>query len=73
MSKEDQIERAKFLLTNRDFVLYVGACGCCGSPSVYLELEGEPIIFDPAQKDAKEVFMRAVDNCSIDTSTFSIT
>lgn len=68
MSEEEQIKRAKFLLTNRDFVLIVNGCGCCGSPSVYLELEGEPIIFDPEFKDHERVQMRSRDNVCIDTS-----
>lgn len=39
-----QIAKAKELLAQHGFKLSVEACGCCGSPWVRLEYQGQPII-----------------------------
>lgn len=63
----DQIARAETLLRNRDIKIVVSGCGCCGSPAVYLEIEGEPIIFDPDEK-SEELGRRVQDNARLNNT-----
>lgn len=46
MTLAEQIERAKALLAEHGFKMSVDACGCCESPGVRLEHNGEVIIGD---------------------------
>lgn len=42
---EESLKRMQKILREHSIVMAVDGCGCCGSPGVYFEYKGEPIVY----------------------------